>query len=203
VGWYAAGGPASPVCSLRSLRDLLDGPGGKGTAGEDAAGPARRLFEAAYRPVREIAEKTVRDRERSRAVSLAEEARDLLVQAAYVDLAKVAADGLFAADGTAGFTSETVSRLRRHKVPFSGALKVVPLDGLALSPTDPRYLLLAQTRRDVLERRFDAIKVRLGEVLTQYMSAVSADAGAPPAASRGEVHLAYLGRPPHSPGSPS
>jgi superfamily II DNA or RNA helicase len=197
VGWYAADGRAAPVGSLRSLRDVLDGPVAR-AAGRDAAETARGRFEAAYRPVREVAEKTVRDRERSRAGSLSEEARDLLVQAAYVDLARAAADGLFGADGTAGFTPETISRLRRHKVPFAGALKKIPVDGLTLSPTDPRYVSIAQARRDGLDRRFEAIKTRLAEVLTQYMSVASADADAPPTAAGGEIRSVCLGRPAHS-----
>ncbi len=193
VGWYAANGHGTPVCSLRLLGDVLDGQTARSPGGGDAAAVARQLFEAAYRPVREVAEKTVRDRERSRAESLAEEARDLMVQAAYVDLARTAGDGLFAAEGTAGFTPETISRLRRHKTPFAGALKKIPVDGLTLSPTDPRYLHIAQTRRDILDRRFEAIRGRLGEVLTHYMSATSAESVAPAVAGGGEVRVAFVG----------
>jgi hypothetical protein len=191
----------APVVSLRVLRTVLDGPPGEATAGLDASA-VRGLFEAAYRPVREGVEKTVRDRERSLAESRAEEARDLLVQAAYVDIARTAADGLFGAGGSAGFTPETIANLRRFKVPFAGALRKISIDGLALAPTDPRYVQVAQSRRDVLDRRIEAIKARLGEVLTQYMAAETTGTAATQPPPAGEVRAVYLGpskRPPSSP----
>jgi hypothetical protein len=76
---------------------------------------------------------TVQAKERSRSEALAEEIRDLLLQAAYVEIARASADGLFSADGPLGFSVETVYRLRRHKVPFAGALKVVFVDGVNTS----------------------------------------------------------------------
>jgi hypothetical protein len=104
---------------------------------------------------------------------LAEEIRDLLLQAAYVELLKAESDGIFATDAVAGFTLETVRRLRRHKFPFAGALKVVAIDGLRPTPADPKYQRLAQTRPDQLDRRFQSIKSRLGELLPQYVEAAA------------------------------
>ena len=76
-------------------------------------------------------------------------------------------------DGGAGFSVETVRRLRRHKFPFAGALKAVIVDDVHLSATDPKYVKLAQSRRDQLDRRFEAIKGRLAELLPQYVEFVA------------------------------
>ena len=81
--------------------------------------------------------------------------------------------------------------MRRHKVPFAGALRVIPVDGLTLTPTDPRYLHVAQSRRDLLDRRFESIRSRLAEVLTLYMSPQPAGAARPPGAD--EVKLSHFG----------
>jgi len=105
----------------------------------------------------------------------------LLLQAGYLELVKASSDGMYAVDSGAGFSIETVRRLRRHKFPFAGALKTVPIDGLKLSPTDPKYVKLAQTRADHLERRFDAIKNQIAELLPQYVTAVESQPETPPA----------------------
>jgi hypothetical protein len=117
---------------------------------------------------------------RARSKALAEEIRDLLLQAAYVELVKAEADGMFAADGGARFAVETVRRLRRHKFPFAGALKAVTVDGLKPSAKDPKYVKLAATRSDQLDRRFEAMKNRLAELLVQYVEATKSEAQVAP-----------------------
>ena len=73
---------------------------------------------------------------------------------------------------------ETVRRLRRHKFPFAGALKAVAVDSLKPSPTDRKYVKLAQARPDHLERRFEAVKNRIAELLPVYVTV--ADRGTTP-----------------------
>ena len=125
-------------------------------------------------PIREQETATAQAKERSRSEALAEEIRDLLLQAAYVEIARASADGMFSADGPLGFSVETVRRLRRHKFPFAGALKAVSVDGLNPSEADPKYVKLAQSRADQLDRRFEAIKNRLAGLLPEYVKAVEA-----------------------------
>src|SRR4051812_39152534 len=78
-----------------------DGPG-------DIRQAALARFNEEIKPLRDREVATVRARENSQAAALAEAIRDQLVQAAYVELAVAAADGLFAAEGGAGFTVATV-----------------------------------------------------------------------------------------------
>jgi hypothetical protein len=171
VGWYAVGvGQASPIRTFANLQEVLRSPGKPDALVDAAMTAARERFDQEMRPLREREANDVQALHRSRADALAEEIRDLLLQAAYVELAKTAAEGIFAGDSGAGFSIESVRRLRRHKVPFAGSLKVVTVDGLRLSATDPKYVKLAQSRSDQLDRRFEAIKNRLAELLSQFVA---------------------------------
>jgi hypothetical protein len=115
--------------------------------------------------------------------------RDLL-QAAYVEIARASADGMFSADGPLGFSVETVRRLRQHKFPFAGALKAVSVDGLNPSEADPKYMKLAQSRADQLDRRFEAIKNRLAGLQPDYVKAVETKGEDGPIVSTGhEFHV--------------
>jgi superfamily II DNA or RNA helicase len=171
VGWYAVGGEsATPIRTLARLQEVLDAPK-QGVGESDAAlTAARKRFREELAPLCKREADQAQVQKRGRAAALAEGIRDLLVQAAYVELARASADGMFAGEGTAGFSVETVRRLRRHKFPFAGALKAVAVDDLILSPTDPRYLRIDQGKNDALDRRFEAIKSRLNELLTQYVA---------------------------------
>jgi superfamily II DNA or RNA helicase len=176
VAWYAVGeGTVTPIRTLSRLHDIIRSCGKTGSVTEGDIAAVRERFNQDMAPLREQESKTAQAKERGRAAALAEEIRDLLVQAAYVELVKASADGLYATDRGAGFSLEAVRRLRRHKFPFAGTLKAVPLDGLTLSPTDPKYAKLAQLRGDQLDRRFEAIRNRLATLLAQYVEAVGAE----------------------------
>ena len=194
VGWYTVDGEsATPIRTLARLQEALGAPGQGGGSADAALAAARGRFGEELAPLRKQEAEQAQVQKRGRATALAEEIRDLLVQAAYVELARGVADGMFAEGGTAGFSVETVRRLRRHKIPFAGALKAVAVDGLMLSPTDPRYLRTAQGRGDVLDRRFEAIRARLSESLTQYVAALHSEG--PPLVSApadGEVRAILL-----------
>jgi hypothetical protein len=90
---------------------------------------------------------------------------------------------------------ETVRRLRRHKFPFAGALRTVLVDGLQLSPAHPKYVKPAQTRGDHFDRRFEAIKNRVAELLPRYVELAEAGAqGSAPATTAQEACVALYGR---------
>jgi hypothetical protein len=173
AGWYAGrGGSVMPLRTLSRLQEALAQGGTGDGAAQGVAAAARASFEQEMAPIQKQETATAQAKERSRSEALAEEIRDLLLQAAYVEIARASADGMFSADGPLGFSVETVRRLRRHKFPFAGALKAVSVDGLNPSEADPKYVKLAQSRADQLDRRFEAIKNRLAGLLPDYVKAV-------------------------------
>jgi hypothetical protein len=186
VGWYAGrDGSAMPLRTLSRLQEALAQGGTGDGAAQGVTVAARTRFEQEMAPIREQETATAQAKGRSRSEALAEEIRDLLLQAAYVEIARASADGLFSGDGLLGFSVETVRRLRRHKFPFAGALKAVSVDGLNPSEADSKYVKLAQSRADQLDRRFEAIKNRLAGLLPDYVKAVEAKGQYRPVASTG------------------
>ncbi len=156
----------------------------------NAVDTVRENFAQEIAPLWEQEIKTRQGQERGRAEALAEEIRDLLLQAAYTELLKASSDGLFRTEDRAGFSLETVHRLRRHKFPFAGALKAVAVTGLKPSATDPRYLKLAQTRPDHLDRRFETFRDRIAELLPLYVAAAESEKPCPVPASSQEIQVA-------------
>jgi hypothetical protein len=69
------------------------------------------------------------------------------------------------------FSDQAIRRLKRHSVPFAGALKLVDICDLRPCPEDPDYIRLRDSYPDVLTRRFEAIRIKLGELLGQLVQA--------------------------------
>ncbi len=104
--------------------------------------------------------------------SLTEEIRQLVTQAVCIELAQAANRDLFDAEQLPlDFSDQAYERLKRHKYPFAGALK--QLDGPLPrpQPDDSFYLKMKASKRDVLTRRFDAIRTKLGERLHHLVAA--------------------------------
>lgn len=108
--------------------------------------------------------------------SLTEEIRRLLTQAVYVELAQAANRDLFDEHLPLDFSEQAYVRLARHRYPFAGALKVVNAGLSRPRADDSFYARMRDSKRDVLTRRFDAIRTRLGDRLGQLMQAKSATA---------------------------
>ena len=72
------------------------------------------------------------------------------------------------------FSDQAYERLKRHKYPFAGALKQVGGPLPRPRPDDSFYLKMKATKRDVLTRRFDTIRTKLGERLHQLVAAKEA-----------------------------
>lgn len=99
-----------------------------------------------------------------------QEIRQLLVEAAYIELAMAANRDLFDEALPLDFLEQAYQRLKRHKVPFAGALKIA---GSALPrpyPDDAIYLRHLATNRDGLHRRFGTIRSKLVDLLKALMS---------------------------------
>ena len=174
VGYYGPGkdDQPEPILTFALLRKRLD----------DEAPPtsiAHRLDEVRIRFAEAVAgiadqDHLVADQNhKAHVASLKEAIRQLLLVAAYVELAKSANRGLFD-EGEAiplDFSEETIRRLKRHKIPFAGALKLVDVSGLRPRSDDPTYVRLRDGYPDVLMRRFEAIKLKLGDLLGQLVQA--------------------------------
>ena len=105
--------------------------------------------------------------------SLKEAIRQLLLLAAYVELAQTANRGLFdeGDDLPLDFSEQAIRRLKRHKIPFAGALKLVDVSDIRPRSVDPKYIRLRDSYPDVLTRRFKATRIKLGEHLAQLVQA--------------------------------
>jgi hypothetical protein len=110
-------------------------------------------------------------RRKARVSSLTEEIRQLLVEAVYVELALAANRGLFDEGLVLDFSEEAYQRLKRHKVPFAGALRVAGTGLPRPRPDDPLYLRLRESKRDALMRKFEAVRSKMTDRLRQLTAA--------------------------------
>ena len=124
-------------------------------------------------------------RNSSEVASRSEEIRQLLLHAAYIDIAKSTDSELF--DGPVHFGVEAITRLGRYGYPFAGALRVVSIAGLKPGPEDVFYQRLLGSAPGALTQRFEAVKLKLGASLKELMQAK----GKLPA--RGKMELPPLG----------
>ena len=111
--------------------------------------------------------------------SLKEAIRQQLLHAAHVELAQAANRGLFdeGDEIPLDFSEDAIRRLSRHKIPFAEALRKVDVTGLRPRPDDPKYIKLRDGYPDLLPRKFEAIKIKLRELLGQLVQAQRGAAG--------------------------
>jgi len=173
VGFYGAV-DGCPIRTLAELRAILD----KGqAAGLDGDRRQHLLAQFSSGANKLMARETQAADSRRKAYisSLTEEIRQLLTQAAYIELAQAAVRDLFDEDDMPlDFSDQAYERLKRHKYPFSGALKQVGGRLPRPRPEDSFYQKMKAANRDVLTRRFEAIRTRMGERLHQFVAAKQA-----------------------------
>ena len=108
--------------------------------------------------------------------SLTEEIRQFLTEAAYVELAPTANRDLFDEALPLDFSEQAYQRLKRHKVPFAGTLKLAGANLRRPRSDDAVYIRLRRSNKDVLRRRFDLIRTKLADRLKALMAAKGAAA---------------------------
>jgi hypothetical protein len=174
VGYYRPGkdGQPEPVLSLGSLRTWLDS-GAPPTGSTDQFGQVRARFLEAVEQYRTRDSLVAEQNHKAHVASLREAIRQLLLQAAYIELAQTANRGLFdeGEDLPLDFSDQAIRRLKRHKIPFAAALTLVDVSDMHPSSDDPKYIRFRDSYPDVLVRRFEATKVKLGELLAQLVQA--------------------------------
>lgn len=131
----------------------------------------------------------------ARESSLVEGIRQLLQEAAYIELAKAFQRDLFDQSMPLDFSSQTYEHLRQQKVPFAGAMRLVGNGLPPLRPDDPLYLKCLDSRKDVLTRRFEGIRTRLIECLRQLVEIrqVRTQGDGEADAVHATIRLEYLG----------
>lgn len=116
-------------------------------------------------------DKAATDRRNAQLSSLTEEMRQLLVEAAYVELALATNRELFDEALPLDCSEQAYQRLKRHKVPFAGAIKVAGTGLPRPRPDDPLFVRLSASRKDTLVRRFDAVRGKLTDRLRELIEA--------------------------------
>jgi hypothetical protein len=100
-------------------------------------------------------------------LALMEEARQLLLKVAYIELALSQQEGLFTETPGLDFSPDATARLKRHGYPFAGMLKLVNVDELQLSPTDPYFQKVQGQSAESLRGRFNALREQAKELLAR------------------------------------
>jgi superfamily II DNA or RNA helicase len=92
-------------------------------------------------------------------LALEEQARQTLLRAALVELAMSQQPDLFEREALpTAFTEEAVTGLKRHGYPFAPLLRLVNVEGVRPSPTDPFYSEVQGQSREALRRQFTALR---------------------------------------------
>jgi hypothetical protein len=144
----------------------------KGDWPEEALAAAREDFrrEAAARLQRQ--REVVATRKRVERLALEEQARQVLLQAASVELAMGQQPELFEKEALPmAFTQEAVTGLRRHGYPFAPLLRLVNVEGLQPSPTDPFYTKIQAESRESLKRQFVVLRERAAGLVSVLANA--------------------------------
>ncbi len=152
-----------PILSLTELEAALAEQAPSFDAERLAAATA--LFEAQVQAITTQQEEVEERRLRAERAAVYERARILLLRATYIDLAMSMQRGLFDQGNIAGFTEDAVLNLRRHGYPFAPLIRLVGVEGIRPTPTDPDWTSVQDASLDNLRKRFEAVKKETEEVL--------------------------------------
>jgi len=106
-------------------------------------------------------------RRRTTLSTLEEEGRQLLLKAALIELAIARTRELWDEPSSVEFSEETIRGLRQKRYPFAPLLKLVNVEGLRPTPTDPFFLRAQGESRETLARRMASITTRMKELVEQ------------------------------------
>lgn len=123
---------------------------------------ARAAAEADFRrQLEDLAQReaTVAEQRReAERLSLEERARQLLLRAALIEIARGRTPDLFGDNRPWAFSEDAVRALAQRGFPFAPLLRLVDVTGLTPSPTDPYYQEIANASPESLTRRFAQLK---------------------------------------------
>jgi superfamily II DNA or RNA helicase len=180
VGYYGASKDGQPeaILTFASLRKRLDEEPPP-TLMTDQMDQVRARFIEAVEGLGDQDHLVAEQNHQAHVASLKEGIRQLLLLAAYVELAQTANRGLFdeGDDLPLDFSEQAIRRLKRHKIPFAGALKLVDVSDIRPRSDDPKYIRFRDSYPDVLVRRFEATKIKLGDLLGQLVQSQNTEKG--------------------------
>jgi hypothetical protein len=113
-------------------------------------------------------------RQKSHRLALEEEARQLLLRAALIELATAQQNDYFGDAVSLTFNEDAVKALRRRKYPFAGLLRLVDIEGLRPTPTHPFYLKIQNASVESLSQRFRNIREQAAALL-DHLANLEAD----------------------------
>lgn len=156
--YYAVGedGAVKPLFSLDTMKHVLGKTGGPELTEEKVPEIDANFANIVEEKSRLISAQE-ETRKRTRSLSLQEEGRNLLVKTAYFRLAMTQQTPLFEETFPMDFSDAAVKRLARLGYPFAGLLRLIDVDGVYLSPTEPAYLDMQKQNPATLNRRFAVI----------------------------------------------
>jgi hypothetical protein len=142
VGYYAPGKDSQPeaILTFVSLRKWLDEEPPP-TLMTDQINQVRARFAEAVAGLGDQDRLVADQNHKAHVASLKEAIRQLLLQAAYIEIAQTANPGLFdeVEELPLDFSEEAIRRLKRHKIPFAGASKLVDVSDVRPRSDDPKY----------------------------------------------------------------
>ncbi len=142
------------------------------TWSEKAVAMARADFERAVRARLKQQIQVIASRQRAERLTLEERARQVLLQAALVELAMGQQPELFTKEVfPMAFNEAAITGLKRHKYPFAPLLKLVSIDGLRPTPTNPFYVSVQGQSRETLRRQFTIQRERAAELVSLLVNA--------------------------------
>jgi ERCC4-related helicase len=176
VGLYKAAGPAplstffenthagvQPVHALTGFRAVLS----EGAAPWSVTDveTADSTFQEALNACYDAQRRAEDNRKQSELLALKEEARQVLIRAAFVELAIAQEPNLFSEPFAYVFGQEAVLALKRYGAPYKGLFQIADSDGLTATPTDPFFATVQGQPIHFLHRKRDSLKQQGLEIL--------------------------------------
>ncbi len=166
-----AGGNPQRIERLADLKALYAGVP-KARWSEEAIAAAQADFRQEVETVLQRQAQVVADRRRAERLALEEQARRVLLQAALVELAMGQQPQLFKGEALpVAFTEEAVIGLKRHGHPFAPLLRLVKVEGLRPSPTDPFYTAVQGKSRKALRGHWKDLWDEAGHLVKRLAAA--------------------------------
>jgi len=180
-------GGVKAIQTLGEFRSSLEEPSAPWTEADEST--AVGLFSAAQERIVDQLRQVDSGRHKAELLALTEEARQVLIRTALVELAEGQNPDLFSEALPYGFGADVVQALKRHGTPYKALLKITGIDDLSAEPTHPFFLALQGLPSDALKRRHEALRQEGIEVVQKYAAQTNRGAGTQAGAADGPARV--------------